>query len=118
MGGGAGVIDSGFHFLDTVQYFFGEPEQVYAELRAVGEGGAILRGPDILTERESSAVITLTFNEPVDPLTIFFDDSGMVGILDLVSKNGTFVNGAEVESKILKKGDLITVGGTKIRFES
>src|SRR5262245_46732303 len=46
---------------------------------------------------------------------LFYDDSGLIGILDLVSKNGTFVNGAEVESKILKKGDLITVGGTKIR---
>lgn len=49
---------------------------------------------------------------------LFYDDSGVVGILDLVSKNGTYVNGAEVESKTLKKGDLITVGGTKIRFES
>lgn len=49
---------------------------------------------------------------------LFFDESGVVGILDLVSKNGTYVNGAEVESKILKKGDLITIGGTKIRFES
>jgi uncharacterized protein YbaR (Trm112 family) len=49
---------------------------------------------------------------------LFYDDSGLIGILDLVSKNGTFVNGAEVESKILKKGDLITVGGTKIRFEA
>src|SRR5437764_510883 len=33
MGGGAGVIDSGFHFLDTIRYFYGEVEQVYAELR-------------------------------------------------------------------------------------
>ena len=49
---------------------------------------------------------------------IFFDESGGVGILDLVSKNGTFVNGAEIESKILKKGDLITIGGTKIRYEA
>ncbi len=49
---------------------------------------------------------------------LFFDESGSIGILDLVSKNGTYVNGAEVESKILKKGDLITIGGTKIRFES
>lgn len=48
---------------------------------------------------------------------IFYDESGLVGILDLVSKNGTYVNGGEVESKILKKGDLITIGGTKIRFE-
>ncbi len=48
---------------------------------------------------------------------VFHDESGLVGILDLVSKNGTYVNGGEVESKILKKGDLITIGGTKIRFE-
>lgn len=49
---------------------------------------------------------------------LFYDESGMVGILDLVSRNGTYVNGAEVESKVLKKGDLITIGGTKIRFEA
>lgn len=48
---------------------------------------------------------------------IFHDESGQVGILDLVSKNGTYVNGAEVESKILRKGDLITIGSTKIRYE-
>ncbi len=47
---------------------------------------------------------------------IFFGETG-VGVLDLVSKNGTFVNGIEVESKMLKAGDLITVGGSKIRFE-
>lgn len=45
---------------------------------------------------------------------IFHGQSG-VGVLDLVSKNGTFVNGAEVESKLLKPGDVIAVGGTKIR---
>jgi hypothetical protein len=49
---------------------------------------------------------------------LFHDESGVVGILDLVSRNGTFVNGTEVESKVLKTGDLITIGGTKIRFES
>lgn len=48
---------------------------------------------------------------------MFYDESGSVGILDLVSRNGTFVNGGEIESKILKKGDLITLGNTKIRFE-
>ncbi len=48
---------------------------------------------------------------------IFHDESGAVGILDLVSKNGTFVNGAEIESRLLKKGDLIAIGGTKLRFE-
>jgi predicted dehydrogenase len=62
MGGGAGVIDSGFHFLDSVQYFFGECEQVYAELRAfagaAGGGGA---GQRLVEQREDSAVITFRF---------------------------------------------------------
>ncbi len=47
---------------------------------------------------------------------IFYDESG-IGILDLVSKNGTFVNGIEVESKLLKKGDMIMIGATKFRWE-
>lgn len=47
---------------------------------------------------------------------LFYDEAG-VGILDLVSKNGTFVNGVEVESKLLKKGDLVMVGTTKLRWE-
>ena len=48
---------------------------------------------------------------------MIFCDEGGVGILDLVSRNGTFVNGVEVESKMLKRGDLITLGATKIRYE-
>ena len=47
---------------------------------------------------------------------IFFDTVG-IGILDLVSKNGTFVNGQEIESCLLKKGDTIELGETKIVFE-
>lgn len=47
---------------------------------------------------------------------IFFDVAG-VGILDLVSKNGTFVNGQEVESRLLQKGDAIEVGETTIVYE-
>lgn len=47
---------------------------------------------------------------------VFFDTIG-VGILDLVSKNGTFVNGEEIESRLLKKGDTIELGETKVVFE-
>ena len=65
MGGGAGVIDSGFHFLDTVQYFYGEPEQVYAELRAFPPEGEPVRGPGIVSERETSAVVVITFKNGV-----------------------------------------------------
>jgi predicted dehydrogenase len=65
MGGGAGVIDSGFHFLDTIQYFYGQPEQVYAELRAFRPDGEPIRGQGIVEERESSAVVVITFKNGV-----------------------------------------------------
>lgn len=71
--------------------------------------GGFIRGPDFQIRDLSVSRLHAM---------IFHDESGSVGILDLVSKNGTFVNGAEVESKILKRGDLVTMGGTKIRFES
>jgi hypothetical protein len=71
--------------------------------------GGFIRGPDF--QVRDLAVSRLH-------AMIFFDESGEVGILDLVSRNGTFVNGVEVESKILKKDDLISLGGTKIRFEA
>jgi len=47
---------------------------------------------------------------------MIFHDSNGAGILDLVSKNGTYVNGEEVESKSLQNGDLVEVGGTKMVF--
>lgn len=46
-----------------------------------------------------------------------FYDGNIIGVLDLVSKNGTFVNGQEVESKILKLGDVVEIGDTKIAYE-
>ena len=65
MGGGAGVIDSGFHFLDTLLYFFGDCDQVYAELRAFSEGGEIATGRQVLEQRENSAMITFSFKNGV-----------------------------------------------------
>ncbi|OGQ50488.1 MAG: hypothetical protein A3I09_01125 [Deltaproteobacteria bacterium RIFCSPLOWO2_02_FULL_47_10] len=47
---------------------------------------------------------------------IFYGETG-VGVLDLVSRNGTFVNGEEIESRLLKKDDAIELGETKIIFE-
>ncbi len=39
------------------------------------------------------------------------------GILDLVSKNGTFINGKEIESKQLQEGDEIEIGHSKFVFK-
>lgn len=46
---------------------------------------------------------------------IFYDETG-AGVLDLVSRNGTYVNGQEVESRALKEGDFVEIGATKILF--
>jgi len=69
--------------------------------------GQFRRSPDIvLTDGSLSRLHAM----------IFYEAAG-VGVLDLVSKNGTFVNGKEVESRLLQKGDTIEVGETSIVFE-
>jgi predicted dehydrogenase len=65
MGGGAGVIDSGFHFLDTIRYFYGEPEQVYAEVRAYRDGQPIIARDGIAEERENTVMAMFTFKNGV-----------------------------------------------------
>jgi len=65
MGGGAMVIDSGFHFLDTVRYFYGEPEQAYAQLRTFKPDAEPARGPDVLEDREDTAVVVISFKNGI-----------------------------------------------------
>ncbi|MEW2304228.1 FHA domain-containing protein [Streptomyces sp. NPDC006655] len=47
---------------------------------------------------------------------VFDEDRGYV-LRDLESSNGTLVNGAEVESRLLQPGDVITLGDQEFRFE-
>ena len=69
--------------------------------------GAFKRGSDVVFKDQALSRLHAM---------VFFDEIG-IGILDLVSKNGTFVNGKEIESCLLKKGDTIELGETKIVFE-
>lgn len=69
--------------------------------------GAFRRGPDVIFNDNTLSRLHAM---------LFFDQTG-IGVLDLVSKNGTFVNGEEIESRLLKKGDAIEVGETKVIFE-
>lgn len=43
---------------------------------------------------------------------------GDIVVVDLGSTNGTRVNGAGVKERVLADGDVITVGGTQLRFEA
>jgi predicted dehydrogenase len=65
MGGGFGVIDSGFHFLDTIRYFYGEPEGVYAEVRSYHDGKPVVAREGIAEERENTVMALFTFQNGV-----------------------------------------------------
>jgi pSer/pThr/pTyr-binding forkhead associated (FHA) protein len=45
-------------------------------------------------------------------------DGEQWAIVDLQSRNGTKVNGKPIERQILKQGDVITIGHTKLAFHS
>jgi UDP-N-acetyl-2-amino-2-deoxyglucuronate dehydrogenase len=65
MGGGVFVIDSGFHFQDSVRYFFGEPEQVYAEVRAYRDDGPPIVRHGLASQGENTLFVTYSFKNGV-----------------------------------------------------
>lgn len=103
------TIDDGTKNL-ILQYIAKQFTKEGAKIAASAKGeklGLFRRAPDIvLTDHSLSRLHAMVFA-----------GEGVVGILDLVSKNGTYVNGQEVESRILQKGDMIEMGETKIVFE-
>jgi uncharacterized protein YbaR (Trm112 family) len=46
---------------------------------------------------------------------LLYQDGEGLWILDLVSKNGTFVHGKEVENQRLKNNDVVSLGGASLR---
>jgi hypothetical protein len=80
----------------------------FKDTKAKGyDTGSFKRTPDVILDDVSISRLHAM---------VFYGETG-VGILDMVSKNGTFVNGEEIESRLLRKGDAIEVGETKIVFE-
>jgi predicted dehydrogenase len=61
MSGGGPVLDSGFHYCDSIRYFFGEVEKVYAELRSLKTGVAL----PFTEAPEDTAFVTFTFKSGV-----------------------------------------------------
>lgn len=100
-------IDEGTRSL-ILQYISKHFQQ--GRVTSLGQGerlGQFRRAPDIV----------LTDSSLTRLHAMFFSHESGVGILDLVSKNGTFVNGQEVESHMLRQGDRIELGETTIAFE-
>lgn len=59
--GGGPVMDSGFHYCDSLRYLLGEVEKVYAEARAIGSGSIRL----LSDSREDTVMVTFTFQSGV-----------------------------------------------------
>jgi uncharacterized protein YbaR (Trm112 family) len=79
-----------------------------AEAAPPGERlGSFRRAPDVVLSDGSLSRLH----------AMVFSDGERVAVLDLVSKNGTYVNGQEVESRMLSRGDVIEVGDTTIVVE-
>ena len=68
--------------------------------------GEFLRDPDFLMQ---DTAISKTH------AIIYQSDEG-VRIVDLVSRNGTFVNGTEIESRRLKENDVVSLGNTTLKL--
>ncbi|PIR20188.1 MAG: hypothetical protein COV45_07545 [Deltaproteobacteria bacterium CG11_big_fil_rev_8_21_14_0_20_47_16] len=89
------------------QYIRKQYSQLEGKDVATSELGRFRRTSDVVLDDSSVSRVH----------AMFFFDGHTVGVLDLVSKNGTFVNGQEVESRVLKIGDVVEIGDTKIVFE-
>ena len=46
-----------------------------------------------------------------------FEPQGVWSLTDLGSTNGTFVNGREIGTQLLREGDHITIGMTNLVFD-
>jgi predicted dehydrogenase len=61
MSGGGPALDSGFHYCDSMRYFFGDVERIYAELRELKSGQP--KGPQ--EAPEDTLFVTFTFKSGV-----------------------------------------------------
>ena len=61
MSGGGMTLDSGFHYCDSIRYFFGDVDKVYAEMRELKSGQPM----SVLERPEDSIYVTLSFKSGV-----------------------------------------------------
>lgn len=75
--------------------------------RALSDFGPFKRLPDVLFSEKEMSQIHAFF---------YYSQEG-VGVLDLVSRQGTFVNGKEIEIADIKAGDHISLGPVKFEVK-
>ncbi|HET7560017.1 MAG TPA: Gfo/Idh/MocA family oxidoreductase [Limnochordia bacterium] len=65
LSGGGWVLDSGAHFCDTMRYFFGDVESVYARVENLYDRPLNKNGLRVLEEQEDTFVATFNFKSGV-----------------------------------------------------
>jgi len=98
MGGGGMVMDSGAHFCDTIRYFYGDPDTVYAKVQQLEKWPHRKGNAKVMDSREDTWVATITFK------------SGVVGVWSwtMAAPGHTYTNVVHYGSKgcILDRGDV------------
>ena len=88
-------------------------------MRFVSEDGKIfsLREGSLILGRHPSCNLTVQATGVSKKHIQCYIEGAAVTIRDLGSSNGTFVNGMRVSSCVLKDGDIISLGGYKLRLD-
>lgn len=111
------VINLNTHTLQLIEKFLSQSRPVKSggpkalaglPLNQVQSLGGFIRNTDIFLDDRSISRAH----------AVFYHDGEDVWVLDLVSKNGTYVNGREVERAKLKHNDVVSLGtvGVKVKL--
>ena len=82
-------------------------------------GEALRIGPGLVIGRALACDVTIDDSYASGRHARLYDRDGHVYIEDMNSTNGTYVNGARMQTQQeLRPGDVIRIGDTELRFES
>jgi predicted dehydrogenase len=108
LGGGGMVMDSGAHFCDTIRYFYGDPDMIYAKVLQIEKWPHKKGDSIVMDDREDTWIATISFK------------SGVVGVWSWTkaAPGFSFINVVHYGSKgcILDHGDAFhgPFGGAEI----
>lgn len=110
------AINLNTHTLQLVEKFLSQARRPQGEQKAMAgvpyhqsqSLGGFEREPDVFIDDRSASRAH----------AIFYNDGESLWVIDLVSKNGTYVNGREVERSKLKHNDMVSLGmvGIKVKL--
>lgn len=89
-------------------------EEIWLVSNENGTQKVITNQPRIIVGRDKTNDIVVTDKQVSRKHLLFVFDNLHWWLVDLKSKNGTYINGDVVVSKRLSRGDIVTIGNTNI----